>query len=186
MALDAVDFAPGRDVPGPADQAGHPQAAFPGGPLLAAERRVPAVRVKDELVAVVGAVDDDGVFGDPQVLDLLENRADLLVVLEHPGPHHVLLGASLVHRHLEKLRVGMRPDVDRGRVEPDEEGLVALSDAVEVLQRLVGHFLVEGHHALAGERTRVLDFLHPDLAEFRIDGRVVHRRSSSGSSSAFR
>src|SRR5262245_36562520 len=72
--------------------------------------------------------------------------------------------------------IWVRPDMDRGGIKPDEEGLVALAHVVQVFERLVGHFLVESLHALAGERTSVLEFLHPDLSEFWIHRSVLNGR----------
>ena len=173
VALDAVQCDAGGNLAGPLDQQGNAHAAFPGRALLAAIRGVTAVRPHHEFEAVVRGVDDDGVVFDTEVLELLEDGADLFVVLDHPGAHHILLGAPFIDGLLDELLGRVRPDVYRGRVEPHEEGLVALADAVQVLQRLVGHFLVEGLHALARQRTGVLDFLLADLAEFRIDGGIV-------------
>ena len=103
----------------------------------------------------------------PRSFELLEQRADLLVVLEHLGANDVCLGAAFVDGHLDVLLLRMRPDVDRGRVEPDEERLVALAVAVQVVERLVENFGVEGLHALARQRAGVLDLLLADAAELR-------------------
>ena len=173
MALDAVGDRVRRNLARPADEAGHAHAAFPGRALLAAERRVAAVGPHHQLVAVVGRVDDDRVVGDAEVLELLQQHADLLVVLDHLGADHVFFGAALVDGHLHVLLLRVRPDVDGGRVEPAEEGLVALAVAVEPVERLVEHLAVEGLHALAGEHAGVLDLLLADAAEHRIVGRIV-------------
>src|SRR5262249_54498596 len=112
MTLDSVADAAGGNVPGPLDHARDAPTALPSPAPLAAERRVAAVRPEHELVAVVGGVDDDGVVGLAQVLDLLQDGTDMLVVLEHAGAHDVFFGATLIHCHLHVLRIGMRPDVD--------------------------------------------------------------------------
>src|SRR5262249_29798273 len=67
----------------------------------------------------------------------------------------------------------VRPDVDGRRVEPAEERLVALRHAVNPLEGLVEDLLVEGLHALAGERAGVLDLLLADLAELPVHRAVV-------------
>ena len=66
--------------------------------------------------------------------------------------------------------------MDGGAVEPDEEGLVALAHLVQVFQRHVEHFAVEGLHALARQLAVFFDLLFADAAKDRIHGRVVHVR----------
>ena len=73
----------GRDVAGPADHLGHPERALPVGVLLAAERRHAAVGPGVHVRAVVGAVDDDRVVGDAQLVEQVEQLADVLVVVDH-------------------------------------------------------------------------------------------------------
>ena len=138
--------------------------------LLAAERRVAAVRPQHQLVAVVRGVDDDGVVGDAHVVELLEQRADLLVVLDHLGADDVFLAAAFVHRLLDVLLRRVRMDVDRRGVEPAEERLV-LRHAVHPLERVAEHLGVEGLHALARQRAGVLDLLLADAAELRVGRR---------------
>ena len=101
MALDAIGDPSGRDVPGPLDQARDAHAAFPSGALLAPERGHAAVRPGQLLVAVVRRVDHDGVVGNSKILQLLKDRSDVLVVLDHFRAHHVFLGPPLVDGHLD-------------------------------------------------------------------------------------
>ena len=174
VALEAVEFRSGRDMAGPLDEHGHAETAFPRGPLLAAERRITGIGPHHHLVAVVGGVDDDGVVVDAQVFELLQEHADLLVMLEHLGAGDVGFGAAFVHGHLDILLRRMRPDMDGGAVEPDEEGLVALAHLVQVFQRLVEHFAIEGLHALARQLAVLFDLLLADAAKDRVHGRVIH------------
>ena len=71
------------DVAGPADHRRHAEGAFPVGVLLAAERRRRRVRPGELVRAVVGRVDDDRVVGDPEVVERLQQLADVAVVLDH-------------------------------------------------------------------------------------------------------
>ena len=66
---------------------------------------------------VVGGVHDDGVFGDTQLVEQIQQITDEVVVVEHgvvvlrlpaPGPAHA-------------LGFGMGAEVHVGRVEPHEE-----------------------------------------------------------------
>ena len=56
---------------------GHPEGAFPVGVLLAAERGHRAVGPGVHVRAVVGRVDDDRIVGDAQILERLEQLADV-------------------------------------------------------------------------------------------------------------
>src|SRR5262245_47050233 len=87
-------------------------------------------RARRALVTVVGGIDDDRVVGPSQVVELLQERTDLFVVLDHLGPYDVRLGAAFVDSLLDILLRWMRPDMYRSGVEPDKEGLVALADLV--------------------------------------------------------
>jgi hypothetical protein len=58
------------------DDHGHAEAALKGRALLAAERRVAAVRPGEGFGTVVAGKDHDGVVGDAEIVDLLEDGAD--------------------------------------------------------------------------------------------------------------
>ena len=80
---DVVDLGARRHQAGPAYHRRHAVAAFPVGVLLAAERRGAAVGPGERLGAVVGGVDHDGVVGDAEIVELLQELADLPVMLHH-------------------------------------------------------------------------------------------------------
>ncbi len=109
---------PALILPGQRMKAGTRQRAFPVRVLLAAERRVGAIRPCIVLGAVVGGIHDDGVIGDAQFIKLVEHLADLLVVRDHAITVIILpaLAAVLVGE------VG--PEVHGRRVVPEEERLV--------------------------------------------------------------
>ena len=111
---------PALILPGQRMNARHAPAAFPVGVLLAAERRVGAIRPGVVLGAVVGGIHDDGVVGDAQLVELVEHLADLLVVGDHPI-------AVVVLPALAAVLVGeVGPEVHGRRVVPEEERLVRL------------------------------------------------------------
>ena len=70
---DVVDDRAGLDHARPADEHRHAEAAFPGRALLAVERRGAAVRPRHRFRAVVGAIDDDGIVRDAQVIELFQD-----------------------------------------------------------------------------------------------------------------
>ena len=81
------------------------------------ERRDAAVRPGHGLGAVVGGVDDDRVVGDAEVVELLEHRADHVVVLDHAVGIEADAGLAV------GLLLQVRPDVHARGVEPHEERL---------------------------------------------------------------
>jgi hypothetical protein len=73
----------GGDLARPADQLRHAERALPVGVLLAAERCRRAVGPGVGVRPVVGAVNDDGVVGDAEFVDRVEDLADIAVVVDH-------------------------------------------------------------------------------------------------------
>ena len=80
---DAVERRACREVTGPADEGGHAVGAFPVGVLLAAEGHRAGIGPGVVVRAVVGGVLDDRVVGEAEVVDQLEQLADVQVVLDH-------------------------------------------------------------------------------------------------------
>ncbi len=103
-----------------------------------------------DLGAVVGGVHDDGVVGDAQFLELLEQLADHGVVLDHAVGVNAEAGLALA------LWLEVRPDVHAGGVPPDEERLAVLVRLVHEVQRALGDLFVDRLHALLGQRAGVL------------------------------
>ncbi len=157
----------GLDLAGPPYEARHAPAAFPVGVLLAVERRVGAVRPGVVLGTVVGRVHDDRVVGDAELVELVEHLADLLVVRDHAIAVVVLSALAAV------LRGQVRPEVHRRRVVPEEEGLVRLGLLLHPPDRGRRDLLVDGLHALLGQRAGVLDRLLADSAPAGISRRVI-------------
>ena len=108
-------------------------------------------------------------LGDAHVVEGLEQRADGLVVLDHAVD--VLAVAVLVPAAV--LGADVRAQVHARRVEPAEERLAGRLLPLHVVDGRGGGLVVDRLHPLLGERAGVLDGLLADLAEARIDGRVV-------------
>ena len=169
---DAVLHRVRRHMAGPAQDAGHAEAAFEDGSLGLRERRLTAIGPGEDFGAVVGGEDDDGVVVLAHVLELLHHQADVVVELGHAG--FLFRPAVLRVAHRLILRREMRDDVHAGRVEPDEERLVVLLGLVHEVDGEVADLVVHRLHALGIERAGVLDLLLADLAPARHLGRVVH------------
>ena len=119
--------------------------------------------------AVVARVDDDRVVGDAHVVERLEQRADRVVVLDHAVD--VFAVAVLVAAAM--LGANVRPQVHAGRVEPAEERLASRLLPLHEIDGRGRGLVVDRLHPLLGQRAGVLDGLLADLAEARIDRRIV-------------
>src|SRR5215467_9309847 len=114
---DLVDDGAGLDHARPSHEHGHPEAALPRGAFLALVGGGAPVGPRDHLGAVVGAVDHDGVVGDAEVVELLEDGTHHVVVLDHAVRVEADARAALGGR------LQMRPHVHARGVEPNEERL---------------------------------------------------------------
>ena len=122
-----------------------------------AERRDAGVRPTVVVRAVVGGIHDDRVVGDAELIELVQHLADVLVV----GDHHVVVVALPA---LALVLLGaVRPEMHGRGVVPEEERLVGLVRLVDEAQRVLRDLVVDGLHALLGQRPGVLDLL-PALA----------------------
>src|SRR5260221_5862334 len=101
MALDSICVRAGRDFPGPTNQAGDAKTSFPGRALFTAEWGIATIGPKQKLIAAVGGIDDNRVARDANVINLLEDRAYLLVMLDHLVSHNILFLQPLLNRLLQ-------------------------------------------------------------------------------------
>ena len=101
--------------------------------------------------AVVGAVEDEGVVGDSQFVQELQQLADVHVVLDHAVGVLVLTGDPA------ELGLDVRAEVHAGSVPPAEERLAGLHLAPDEVDGRVGRVVVDRLHPLPGERAGVLD-----------------------------
>ena len=107
--------------------------------------------------SVVGAVDDDRVVGDPEVVQMLEQLADPFVMVDHRVVVLGLPAARLAHA----LGLGMGSEMHLRGVRPDEEGLFRLGLPGDEVLRLGADLVVDRLHPLLGQRAGILDRLGP-------------------------
>ena len=107
MREDVVADSARLDHTRPPDHAGHAPAALPVGVFLASKWRDPAVRPAKFLRSIVGGVHDDGIFGDPKIIEFLEELSDVAVVLHHPVGIHAKTRNTL--RLLLEMRENVHP-----------------------------------------------------------------------------
>ena len=110
------------DLARPAEHRRNPVGAFPVRVLLAAERRHRSVRPAVHVRTVVGRVHDEGVVGDAEIIQRLEDRADILVMIDHG----VVIRALPASRLADAFRLGVGAEVHVGGVHPNEERLAGL------------------------------------------------------------
>ncbi len=150
---DAVELRSRLDDTGPLDEGRHAEAALPGRSLLAVEGDGAAVGPGEGLGAVVGGVEDDGVVVDAELLELGEDTADVVIVLEHA------VGIEADAALAFPLLAEVGPDVHARRGHPGEEGLVGLVGPLDEVDRRVGELVVRRLHALFRHGPGVLDLL---------------------------
>ena len=119
--------------------------------------------------AIVGAVYDDRVVCNTELVDLVENLADILVVIDH----RIMVG-RLPHSGLvQALLFGVGLQMHMGKVDPGKERFVGLDLAFHEVLGTLGDLIVEVGNLILLPHYITLDNLLADLAETRIDRWVV-------------
>ena len=152
MRDNAVADLASREVSGPLDETGHAVGTLPVRVLLAAEGRGSGIGPGVVVRAVVGGILDDGVVGDAEVIQQLEEFADLHVVLDHAVGVFIIALVAVFG-----LDVGA--EMHAGAVPPAEERLAGLGLAGDEILGGGDGFLVDGFHAFLGQRAGVFDGL---------------------------
>ena len=158
---------PGSIDAGPAHDERNAPTALEVRVLLRAERRCAAIRPRHLLGAVVRGEDDDRVVGDLQLVELVEQLADVAVQLDHA------VGIEAESGLADGRRFEVREDVHARGVHVAEPRLAFLGLPIHEVERGADELLVDRLHALLRQRPGVLDRLLADLAELRVDRRVV-------------
>ena len=105
----------------------------------------------------------------PSIVQGLEHRADVLVVVDHG----VRVLAHPAPGLTQAFRLHMRAKMHVREVHPDKERLARLRLALDEISSPLRHVVVDRLHPLPGKWSRVLDRLLADLAESRIHSRIV-------------
>ena len=153
---DLVVPAAGLDLAGPAHHGRHTPSTFPVGVLLPAERchgRIwPGVHVR----TIVRGVKDDGVVSNAQLVKQGEEFTDVHVVFDHAAGI-LVRGRVLLFTDRHLLVADMGAEVHACAAPPDEPGLACLVLALDEILCCSHGFVIDGFHALLGQRTCVLD-----------------------------
>ena len=121
---------------------------------------------------VVGRVDDDRLFGDAQLVQLVQQLAHVLVVLDHHVVVEGLPAPGLARHVFRRADAEMHP----GGVDPDEERCVVVVGALDEILGCVHELDVTRFHAFTGQRAGVLDALFADATPPRMLGGIVFLR----------
>jgi len=93
------------------------------------------------------------VVGNAELVELVEHGADVLVMIDHG----IVVGALPASGLAQALRLHMGTEVHVSEVHPGEERLTGLVLLLDERCRPGGHVVIDGLHALLGERAGVLD-----------------------------
>jgi hypothetical protein len=101
--------------------------------------------------AVVGGVEHQGVVGDAQFVQQIEELADVHVVLDHA------VGVLVLPGDAAQLLFHVGAEVHARAVPPHEPGLAGLVLLADELDRAIRGLVVHGFHALLRQRPGILD-----------------------------
>jgi len=148
---DLVGPGTGLDVTGPAHHGGYTPAAFPVSVLFTAEgghgRIGPGVHVR----AVIGGVEDNGVIGNAEVIQHLQEFSHVHVMFYHA------VGIFILTRDAAQFLLHVGTKVHAGTVPPTEEGFTRLGLALNEVNGGIYGFIIHGLHAFFGQGAGVLD-----------------------------
>ena len=122
MADQAREIDAGGDVTRPTHQGRYPKGPFPIGVFLTAEGGGAGIGPAVDMGAVVGAVHDDRVVADAQLINEIEQFADALVVIDH----HIVVFRLPAAAAADVLGPGVGAEVHVGGVEPHKKRLAGV------------------------------------------------------------
>src|SRR5688572_18120174 len=128
MRKDLVTHGARLDNTRPADSTRNAIASFPVLVFFTAERRRATVRPREALGAVVGRIHYDRVVIEAKFLELVEDLADVTIVLDHT------VRISPKTGHALGLIFQVREDMHSRRVPPQEERFVRFLRLFEVIK----------------------------------------------------
>jgi len=109
-------------------------------------------RPTERFGAVVGGIHDNGDVFEAEFLELVEQLADVAIVLDHAVRIDAQAGLPFA------FLLEVRPDVHARGVPPEEERLVRLLRPLHIIQRELGDFVVNRLHAFDGQRAVITIF----------------------------
>ena len=98
---------------------------------------------------------NERVVGNAQFVQQVKDLADVLVVVDH----HVVVFGLPTPGLTDALRLHVGAKVHVGGIDPDEERLAGLMLALNQVNCRGDKFIVNGLHALLGQRAGIFDFL---------------------------
>ena len=108
---------------------------------------------QDAVSAVIGAVDDDRIVRNSEIIELLGHLAYHVVMLDHSVGIDPYTGSP------PKFLLQMRPDVHPSGAKPNQERLLVVHCFVDELIGGRVELFINGEHAGPVERAGILDFL---------------------------
>ena len=118
---------------------------------------------------VVGGVHNNRVVGNPKLVQLVEQRAHDFVVINHRVVVRGLPAPGLA----EAFRLRVSHEVHVCGVEPDKERRTRSMLAIDEVEPMLQHLVVDSLHALLRQRSGVLDPLPADSTPARLVSRIV-------------
>ncbi len=149
----SFETTPGGDLGRPADHLGDAEGTLPVRVLLAAERGHAAVGPGVHVRPVVGAVDDDRVLREAELVELVQQRTDDVVVVDH----RVVVGRLPAAGLPDALGLRVGAEVHVGGVEPEEERGPCAGLAIDEVEPVLEDLVVDRLHPLLRQRPGVLD-----------------------------
>jgi hypothetical protein len=93
---------------------------------------------------VVGRIDDEGVVGDAEIVERLQELADVAIVFDHAVGIFIAGHAALSLHGLTHMGEGVHP----GGVHPGEERFIGPRLPLHEVDRRGGRFVIDGFHPL--------------------------------------
>ena len=117
--------------------------------------------------SVIGRIHDDGVVRNSEVVQLLQQFADVIVMSRHD------IVVESLPRPAGMFRGAVGSEMHGCRVEPQKERLTRLVALVDEAESSFGNLIVNRFHAFLGQGTSVLDRLLAYPAKTGIDGWII-------------
>ena len=152
---DLIGDGVGLDFSRPADHGRDAVGTFPVGVFLAAERGHGGIGPGVHVGPIVCAVEDKGVVCNAELFELVEDGADVLVVVDHG----IVVGALPAAGLAEACGLDVGAEMHVGEVDPDKERFARFVLLLNKVGRPGSEVIIDGLHALFGQGTGVFNGL---------------------------